>query len=625
MNAQAGRLRRLLVALALGAFACSLTTIAFGDGSAAASATTTSSATAAGGSTPTPQKSYSKYEAKTIAEALKVTKSDIEPAPEGKVVEEIILQRLDVFEKRDPLPNFLITFFNWFHVTSKPFTIERELLLGKGDVYSQELVDETARNLRDIRQLSVVLTVPLKGSTPDRVKLLVITKDIWSLRLNSNLRVTSQGLEYLLLQPSEENLAGLHQSINAKFVLDPATYAFGFGYKIPRIADSRISAAVSANFIVNRHTGAYEGTYGSLTYGQPLYSTQAKWSWGATAVWLTEVTRRFVGLKERVVDSDVTPGLDHIPYEYKTDQIAGQYFVTRSFGRDVKHDFTVGIEAARNAFRVPPRAGVDPRALADFETSLVPVSDTRVYPFIQYESYAVDFMSAIDLNTLGLQEDFRLGHSIYVKLYPVTKGLGSSRDFMGSALGGSYTFKMGDGLGRVYAEGFGEADTQRVYDAALSGGARLVSPRFGIGRLVVDGFAIKRFANFLNKTTSIGGSGRLRGYPSGAFIGENAVAYNIEYRSRPLELWTVQAGGVLFYDSGAAFDGSSFPDMKHSVGLGLRVLFPQLDRVTLRVDWGLPLKMAPDVGVTKVFPGDVVFTFGQAFSMPVVGPPSVVN
>lgn len=571
------------------------------------------------------KKAYSKYEAKTIADALTVTKTEIEPDPEGKIVEEIILRRLDVFEKRDPLPNFLITFFNWFHVTSKPFTIERELLQGRGTPYSQELVDETARNLRDIRQLSVVLTVPVKGSTPNKVKLIVITKDIWSLRLNSDIRVTSKGLEYLLLQPSEENLAGLHHSINARFVLDPATYSFGFGYKIPRIGDSRIAAAVSANFIVNRHTGVYEGTFGSLTYGQPLYSTKAEWSWGATAVWLTEITRRFSGVDEIALDSSLTPEKDHIPYEYKTDEIAGQYFLTRSYGRSIKHDFTVGVEAARNAYRVPPRPGIDPIALADFVRSKVPVSDTRIYPFIQYESYSTEFMSALDFNSLGLQEDFRLGHSIYVKLYPVTEALGSSRSYMGSALGGSYTVKLGDGLVRVYADALAEGNAERVYDASLDGGVRITSPRFVIGRLVADGFGIKRFANFLNKQTSIGGSGRLRGYPSGAFIGENVVAANLEYRTRPLELWTVQAGAVLFYDTGAAFDDDEFPDLKHSVGIGLRVLFPQLDRTTLRVDWGLPLKMAPDVGVKSVFPGDVVFTFGQAFPMPAVGPPSVLQ
>ena len=570
-------------------------------------------------------RNYSRFERDTIKAALDATKTEIEPSPEGMIIDEVITRRLDVFEKRDPLPGFLVTFLDWFHTTSKPHTIARELLIGRGDVYRQDLVDETARNLRGIRQISLVLCLPVKSAKPGHVKLVVITKDIWSLRLNSNIRVTSAGLEHLLLQPSEENLAGLHHSASLLFSLDPATYTFGFGYKVPRISGSWIGASVSANFIVNRHTGAFEGSSGSVGYGQPLYSTSAKWAWGADVRWLTEVSRRFIGIKERRFDSPRTPAKDNIPYEYKTDDIAGEYVVRRSFGKSIKHDFSVGAEARRAAYRPPTKAGVDPRALADFQATVMPVSDTRIYPFLQYETYSTRFMSVLDMNTLGLQEDFRLGHDAYVKIYPVTEALGSSRTYFGLAVGAAYSVRLGDGIARVYAESTTEANTHQVFDASLLGGLRLASPKFVIGRLVVDGVVLQRLENFLNARSSIGGSGRLRGYPSGAFIGENFLAYNVEFRTRALELWTIQTGAVLFYDSGAAFDRGKFPDLKHSIGIGLRVLFPQLDRTTFRLDWGLPLSKAPELGITRPFPGDVVFTFGQAFAMPGVSPPSAVQ
>lgn len=570
-------------------------------------------------------RSYSRYEKDTLKDALVATKTEVDPSPEGKIIDDIILRRLDVFEKRDPIPNFLVTFLDWFHTTSKPFTIEREVLLARGEPYRQELVDESARNLRSVRQLSLVLCVPVKAKEPGHVKLLVITKDIWSLRLNSDIRATGQGLEHLLIQPSEENLGGLHHSASLLFSLDPATYTFGFGYKIPRILDSRIATSIFANFIVNRHTGKFEGSYGTLSYGQPLYSTKAKWAWGADARWLTDISRRFIGVKERTFDSKLTPEKDAIPYEFKTDDIAAEYFVTRSFGTVNKHDFTTGVEARRAAYRLPVLTGVDPRAVRDFQDQVMPVSDTRIYPFLQYETYSTRFMSVLDMNTLGLQEDYRLGHDAFVKVYPVTEALGSSRTYFGGTAGASYTVRLGDGLARAYASGTVEANGRRVFDASIEGGLRLVSPKFVIGRLVVDGLVLERPANFLNARTSLGGGGRLRGYPSGAFIGENFLAYNVEFRTRALELWTIQTGAVLFYDTGAAFDRGQFPDLKHSVGVGLRVLFPQLDRSTFRLDWGFPLSKAPELGIEKPFPGDVVFTFGQAFPMPGVAPPSVTD
>jgi hypothetical protein len=58
--------------------------------------------------------------------------------------------------------------------------------------------------------------------------------------------------------------------------------------------------------------------------------------------------------------------------------------------------------------------------------------------------------------------------------------------------------------------------------------------------------------------------------------------------------------------------------VKQSAGFGIRLLFPQLDRVVMRADWGFPLTRGyqePDS-----FPGDIVVTFRQAFPMPSAQP-----
>ena len=56
--------------------------------------------------------------------------------------------------------------------------------------------------------------------------------------------------------------------------------------------------------------------------------------------------------------------------------------------------------------------------------------------------------------------------------------------------------------------------------------------------------------------------------------------------------------------------------LKQSAGFGARILFPQLDRIVMRIDWGFPLTrgIVPAGG----FPGDIVVTFRQAFPMPVL-------
>jgi hypothetical protein len=76
----------------------------------------------------------------------------------------------------------------------------------------------------------------------------------------------------------------------------------------------------------------------------------------------------------------------------------------------------------------------------------------------------------------------------------------------------------------------------------------------------------------------------------------------------------VQVGGAAFFDTGDAFDGFDSMVLKKSAGFGLRLLFPQFDKVVVRGDWGFPL--TPGVVPAGGFPGEIVVTFRQAFPMP---------
>src|SRR5690606_12960571 len=108
------------------------------------------------------------------------------------------------------------------------------------------------------------------------------------------------------------------------------------------------------------------------------------------------------------------------------------------------------------------------------------------YPFVSFNDYEVRFLQITDFSTLGLQENYRLGHDVYVKLAPVFEAIGSTRDFLGVYPGAAYTVPLGDGLARAYAEATVEIEPERVADASVGGGAVVVTPRLGLGRLVLD-------------------------------------------------------------------------------------------------------------------------------------------
>ncbi len=562
---------------------------------------------------------YSAYEAQTIDEVLTARGEKVDPSPEGKLIEHVEVVRLDVFEPRDPLPQWV----NIFHATTRPVIIEREVLLREGDRYSQVLADETIRNLRQLRQLSLVLVVATVGSAPDRVRLVVITKDVWSLRASWNLVASSGGLEQLEIQPEERNLLGTHQSVSATFVLEPATYTFGAGYIVPRIAASRVALVTNADIVINRDSGSPEGSFGSLIAGQPLYSGVAEWAWDATTSWQDIEARRYVNAQVATYVDPVTNG--RLPFEYRAREYVARYALRRSFGWDTKHDFTLYAGIDQQVYRTD-FPGADPRTVADFRSTYVPVSDTRVGPAIQYETYARRYVRVIDFDTLALQEDYRLGHDIVLGAAPSFRALGSTRNVLSLAASAQYTFALRDGLFRVSLSSLTEPEADRIADALIQPGAHLVTPTIaGLGRIVVDGTLLYRWRNYLNQTTYLGGGDRLRGYPTNFFVGWDFVSYNIELRSRPIDILTCQLALVGFFDAGDAFRGFSNLEPFQSVGIGLRALFPWLDRGVFRADLGFPLErpINPSTGA-PIAPLAFLLAFGQAFDVPSVAPVPVL-
>ena len=108
---------------------------------------------------------------------------------------------------------------------------------------------------------------------------------------------------------------------------------------------------------------------------------------------------------------------------------------------------------------------------------------------------------------------------------------------------------------------------------------------------------------------SLGGDNSLRGYPADFRLGTRLVNVNVEVRSRPLVWRTLHLGLALFYDGGDAWMHEQGEPMQyhHSVGIGLRGLFPQFDKGVVRLDLGFPLDRVPDPYSM------VTFSYLQAF------------
>ena len=120
----------------------------------------------------------SELEERSVTRALG-SNPDRDEAPEGKRIQSVDIVRLKVFDDDDPVPDV----FNVFHVQTRERVVRRELLFEAGQRYDSERVQETVRNLQTLPQFGVVVIVALRGSEPGQVKVVVIVRDVWSLRL----------------------------------------------------------------------------------------------------------------------------------------------------------------------------------------------------------------------------------------------------------------------------------------------------------------------------------------------------------------------------------------------------------------------------------------------------------
>lgn len=568
------------------------------------------------------------YERDILETVLEERSVSIEPHPEGKQIEAVEVETLEVFEKADPVPGWL----NWFHVTTRPSVIEREILIRTGSTYDQRAVDESARNLRKLRQLSLVLVVPIRAKHPQRVRLLVITKDVWSLRLNTAFSSRNNVLEHLALVPSEINFAGRHLALAAQYEYDLSTNTFGGTLTYRRLFGSRIQTALTVNAIQFRKTGDFEGSTGQFSFGQPLYSTRTKWAWGTAFAWQNRTVRRLLPNSSgeyvpRLYRDATIPwaapepyAARAVPYEYHVRQLSWRTAVTRSYGYIDKLNVSIGLEAQQSRYDAQAllAQGYQADLVNRFEQAVLPRRNSRIGPFVSVTTYRNEYVSMTDLETLGLQEDVQTGPLAYAKAYTGTKRALGTRDIVGLLAGAQFTLASSDALMRFWANHAAELAAQaHDRDGLIEAGIHLVSPKFGIGRVVYNGGGLYHYRNALNDRYALGGDSRLRGYPSKQFLGHHLVTSNLEFRTRSVKILQVLFGLVGFYDVGDAFDGGR-PHPKHSLGIGGRATFPQFQRAVVRLDLAFPLSK-PELPADRYSPYVLFLTVGgQAFPMPVL-------
>ncbi len=552
------------------------------------------------------------YERDALRQALAARGLALERAPAGKTVRRVHVVNLPVF---GPAEGFL-RWFNRFHITTREDVIAREVLVRPGEIWDEARVAETRRRLRDplFTTLVVVEPVVAAGGSPAEVDLLVVTRDIWSLRMNSRYEVQERVLTELSLSLSENNLFGYRKQVALVFDMDLGVYTIGPQYVDKNIAGSHLTLTSKVDAVFNRYSSELEGSKSFTSFFYPLWSLEREWAGGIEVTHFDAVRRSFFGTGLRGYQTEQGVVL---PWEYDQRDLDTDASVTRQLGTSVKHRFALGhrIDVTRPSLR--DGFPGDAEAQAEFVREVLPRSERASLLFARYSMFTPVYAVYRNIDSFDLAEDQRLGPELVAEGGAALEVIGSEEDFLFGSLSAAWALDLaGSGLVRAAAAASARRQGDALIDISRSASVVAASPPFLGMRLSARAAWARRTEETNNRYFTIGGDSGLRGYTIAAFagVGEHPVRVvgNLELRTLAVPIWFSRAGAVLFYDVGDAADcyrGCPNDLVLHQdVGVGGRMLIPQLQPYVFRFDWAIPL-----TGPTAGFPGRFIAGVNQVF------------
>ncbi|HEY0254269.1 MAG TPA: BamA/TamA family outer membrane protein [Kofleriaceae bacterium] len=570
---------------------------------------------------------FSSLEKKSIIRTLLRRGLDVDPEPWGKQIDEVIVENEDVFAE-----NNWLQFFNNFHYTTREHRVRQELTIQAGEVWDQDRVEESARRLHDPLYTSVVALLPVKSAIPGHVKLLVVTRDIWSLRLNTQYTFQQGALTNLSFSLSENNFFGTRDVLAAAVVMDPGAIAVGPLFLDKDFLGKHITLSLRADEILTRQRGKVfdtatnmfvpipgdsqglqdatslhsEGNDATISISKPLWSLASEWGWGVSFAYRNAVARSFTGANGDPYEVYTDPD-SGVPFEYRIKTISTTVSGVRQWGTTYKHQVSFGYTVADTKPSVLGNynAFADPTALALFAQDVFPRTETVSQPYVGYSIFQPRYKTVRNVGTYELAEDVSLGAAASITLAQGLKALGGDFNFTRPTLSLGYIWAWGkDGFIHPSASGTMrlQADAPHGWssiDNSATAQLRFATPTLDWFRIVVQSEIDTRWHDTNNSYYVIGSDSGLRGYNVNEFrsarsASSRLVTNFIEMRTVPYPVWVFRVGAVAFYEAGGVAESLNHMNLYNDVGFGIRALVPQTSRDLFRFDLAFPLQDAPN-------------------------------
>lgn len=526
-----------------------------------------------------------------VDEALKLYELTPEPHPVGKKVTQIHVYTKSPFSKEAGFLSIL----DYLHINTKDDIIRRYLYLKEDSVYDASAIRDSEQNLRHltlVRSLAVIIPVHKKNHPQkDSVELLVVTRDLLSLRPTFNFEGNSEVLTDLMIALGEHNIFGSNKSIQAIYEMKQAMHLISTKYFDPQLFGSHLELNLRPGIVFSRNDFKYDGFIGEFSLERPLISETDTWGYGLNFDYGSKPIIDFNGGQIRTFDLPKTKAHESIERRYRWRYGKGRIQARRSFGRTYKKEVfaSYGINIKRPSIYEDLHLNEEQREA--FIKHVLPKNELESFVTFGFSYFHNQYMNLYDYNNFKLAENKRIGPNLTISAdFSSKEVLLSDNSFIRPESKFLYLLPFGsDSFGQI------SLSTSNRYDGSFADntykyGLTLVSPKIlNLARIVFDGRLSTALDNRDNQNFSLGADSGIRGVKSGFYKDSKAFRTNFEIRSAPLDFWIVHVGLVLFYDVGAAFKEWDEVNATHSLGVGLRILTPQISSQLFRLDIGFPI------------------------------------
>lgn len=497
--------------------------------------------------------------------------------PPGAVIGEILYDRREIFDLSETGEGWLYTWGNRLHVVTREPPIEAQLLFAPGDPYDAEELDETERALRAQKYLLDAWVQPYR-ICGDRVDVVVVTRDLWTLRPELGYS-RSGGETETAIGITDDNFLGYGKQIELTRETGSDRDSTFVEYGDPNILGSRWRGRV-------RVADNSDGEDLRLVVERPFYQFGTTWATGFDGQFNNRIEDLYFRGDE--VNS------------FRQEHTAFGAFGGLSLGIEDQIDTRMlfGYQYTDEDFSTAPGEFPPP--------SPFPEDRTLSYPWIGIQVIENRFVETMNLTSIQRIEDIRDGIEFDARIGWSGSGFGGDQDRL--VLEGRFRNAVVAIPGHIFdysltQRGWYNTDADELenfeveYDMRyFKGGVQENTSWFAELELA----AAEHFTP--DRQFYIGGSSGLRGYPFRYQVGDRRARLTVERRYytdwHPFDL--LRVGGVAFFDVGRSWysDRDNGPNggWLKDVGVGLRIASDRFETgKILHVDLAFPLDGGSDI------------------------------